>query len=259
MFLEKKKENKKLPFSFREEEEGREYKTKIPAIFLDKVSKNYYSKKNGKKNSLFNVSLTIMDGEFVFIIGESGAGKTTLMKLLTKEIDPSDGKIFVKGNRLKRISKKKAPYYRRNIGMVFQDFRLLKDRNVYQNVAFAMEVVERSPKEIEEKVPLILGLVGLSEKALAFPNELSGGEQQRVAIARAIVNNPSIILADEPTGNLDPKSSKEIMNLLLEINRRGTTVIVVTHNHEIVRSMDMRVISIEGGRIASDSEAEDED
>lgn len=261
MFFRKKKNSltQDLPSVSNKEADGKRYEVKIPAVYMSRVSKNYSSKKNGENHSLSNVNLTIKEGEFVFIIGGSGAGKSTLLKLLTREIKPSEGKIFVKGQRLKRLRKNKIAYYRRNIGMVFQDFKLLNNRNVYENVAFAMEVIEESPRNIKRKVPETLGIVGLSGKEKAYPNELSGGEQQRVAIARAIVNEPDIILADEPTGNLDPKNSTEIMNILSDINKRGTTVIVVTHNHEIVKSMNKRVILIENGRIVRDEKSELED
>lgn len=235
------------------------YKPKIPVVYFDGVSKNYSSKKNGENNSLMDIDLIINEGEFVFIIGGSGAGKSTLLKLLMREIKPSEGKIFVRGKRLKRIRKNRIAYYRRNIGMIFQDFKLLKNRNVFENVAFAMEVIEESPSKIKRKVPETLGIVGLLGKEKAYPDELSGGEQQRVAIARAIVNEPAIILADEPTGNLDPKNSLEIMNILEDINKKGTTVIVVTHNHEIVKTMNKRVISIEKGRIVRDRKSDIED
>lgn len=256
MFFNRNKKSKTLPTASEYGVVGSRYETKIPAVYLDGVSKNYYSKKNGENNSLMDVDLIINEGEFVFIIGGSGAGKSTLLKLLMREIKPSEGKIFVKGKRLKRIRNNKIAYYRRNIGMVFQDFKLLKNRNVYENVAFAMEVIEEKPSTIRKKVPETLGMVGLLGKERAYPDELSGGEQQRVAIARAIVNEPSIILADEPTGNLDPKNSLEIMSILEDINKKGTTVIVVTHNHEIVKSMNKRVIMLEKGKIVKDRKSE---
>lgn len=258
MFFRNKKviEKKGLPSDSNRGSDGSKYGVKIPAIYMDGVSKSYHSKKNGENHSLSNVNLTIREGEFVFIIGGSGAGKSTLLKLLTREINPSEGKIFVQGQRLKRIRKNKIANYRRNIGMIFQDFKLLNNRNVFENVAFAMEVIEESPENIKKKVPETLSIVGLCGKEKAYPKELSGGEQQRVAIARAIVNQPDLILADEPTGNLDPKTSNEIMNILLDINKRGATVIVVTHNHEIVKSMKKRVILIEDGKILSDEKSE---
>lgn len=202
--------------------------------------------------ALNGISLKIEPGEFVFIVGDSGSGKSTLIRLLMKELEPTSGKIQVMGNDLSKLKHKEIPFYRRKIGVVFQDFRLLKDRNVYENVAFALRVTETATRVIKKKVPAALSLVGLAQKYKSFPKELSGGEQQRVAIARAIVNEPMILLADEPTGNLDPANSWEIMKLLQEANDRGTTVIVVTHNHEIVKAMQKRVITMSKGNIVSD-------
>ncbi len=202
--------------------------------------------------ALNGISLKIEPGEFVFVVGDSGSGKSTLIRLLMKELEPTSGKIQVMGKNLGNLKHKEIPYYRRKIGVVFQDFRLLKDRNVYENVAFALRVTETATRIIKKKVPAALSLVGLAQKYKSFPKELSGGEQQRVAIARAIVNEPSILLADEPTGNLDPANSWEIMKLLQEANDRGTTVIVVTHNHEIVKAMQKRVITMSKGNIVSD-------
>ena len=202
--------------------------------------------------ALNGISLKIEPGEFVFIVGDSGSGKSTLIRLLMKELEPTSGKIQVMGKNLGNLKHKEIPYYRRKIGVVFQDFRLLKDRNAYENVAFALRVTETATRIIKKKVPAALSLVGLAQKYKSFPKELSGGEQQRVAIARAIVNEPSILLADEPTGNLDPANSWEIMKLLQEANDRGTTVIVVTHNHEIVKAMQKRVITMSKGNIVSD-------
>ncbi len=199
-----------------------------------------------------NINLHIDKGEFVFIVGDSGAGKSTIIKMMLKELEPTSGKITVNGRNLSRLRRRKIHLLRRDIGVVFQDFRLLKDRNVYDNVAFAQRVVETPTKVIRRRVPAMLSLVGLAEKYRSFPKELSGGEQQRVALARALVNNPPILLADEPTGNLDPKNSWEIMKLLEEINNRGTTVIVVTHNREVVDAMKKRVITIRKGVIVSD-------
>ena len=190
--------------------------------------------------ALNGVSVKIEQGEFVFIVGDSGSGKSTLIKLIMKELDPTSGTIIVNGQNLNRMKHRHIPKYRRGLGVVFQDFRLLKDRNIYENIAFA------------QKVPAALSLVGLAQKYKMFPKELSGGEQQRVAIARAIVNEPSILLADEPTGNLDPTNSWEIMQLLEEANQRGTTVLVVTHNQEIVNEMQKRVITMKKGVIVSD-------
>ena len=202
--------------------------------------------------ALNGISLTIEQGEFVFIVGDSGSGKSTLIRLLMKELDPTSGTITVMGEDLGKMKHKHIPKYRRRIGFVFQDFRLLKDRNVYENIAFALRVTEAPTRIIKQKVPAALSLVGLAQKYKSFPKELSGGEQQRVAIARAIINEPSILLADEPTGNLDPSNSWEIMKLLEEANDRGTTVIVVTHNHEIVNAMQKRVVTMKQGSIVSD-------
>ena len=222
-------------------------------IRLDHVSKSY----EAGKPALEDVTIHIDPGEFVFIVGDSGSGKSTLIRLLLKELEPSKGKIYINGQDLKKVTHKKIPMYRRNVGVVFQNFRLLPDRNVYENVAFAMKVVESSNREIKKKVPMMLSLVGLAAKYRSRPNQLSGGEQQRVAIARALVNEPKIILADEPTGNLDSDNTWEIMRLLDEINQRGTTVLVVTHNMEIVRAMNKRVITIKNGVVVSDVGGDD--
>jgi len=217
-------------------------------IELRKVTKEY-SKGIAALNG---VSLKIEQGEFVFVVGDSGSGKSTLIRLLMKELEPTSGDIRVMGQKLSDLEHKEIPFYRRKIGVVFQDFRLLKDRSVYENIAFALRVTEAPSRVIKKKVPAALSLVGLAQKYKSYPKELSGGEQQRVAIARAIVNEPSILLADEPTGNLDPVNSWEIMKLLEEANERGTTVIVVTHNHEIVKTMKKRVITMKKGIIVSD-------
>ena len=214
-------------------------------ITLENVSKSYAK----GQPALNDVSLHIDKGEFVFIVGNSGSGKSTLIKLLLKELEPTSGTIIVNDQNLGKMKRRKVPKYRRGVGVVFQDFRLLKDRNVYENVAFAQRVIERPNRVIKKRVPEILTLVGLAEKYKSFPRELSGGEQQRVALARALVNRPNILLADEPTGNLDPKNSLEIMKLLEEINERGTTVLVVTHNREIVNSFRKRVITMRKGVI----------
>ena len=219
-------------------------------ITLENVSKSYAK----GQPALNDVSLHIDKGEFVFIVGNSGSGKSTLIKLLLKELEPTSGTIIVNDQNLGKMKRRKVPKYRRGVGIVFQDFRLLKDRNVYENVAFAQRVIERPNRVIKKRVPEILTLVGLAEKYKSFPRELSGGEQQRVALARALVNRPNILLADEPTGNLDPKNSLEIMKLLEEINERGTTVLVVTHNREIVNSFRKRVITMRKGVIVSDEE-----
>ena len=202
--------------------------------------------------ALNDVDIHIEQGEFVFIMGKSGSGKSTLIKLLLKELEPTEGEIQINGQKLSKITQKKVPDFRRNIGVVFQNFRLLQDRNVYDNVAFAMKVVEAPTREIKNRVPLMLSLVGLAAKYKSLPRQLSGGEQQRVAIARALVNEPKILLADEPTGNLDDANAWEIMKLLEEINERGTTVVVVTHNKDIVKRMDKRVITIKKGVVVAD-------
>ena len=217
-------------------------------IELRDVTKEY-SKGNAALNG---VSVKIEQGEFVFIVGDSGSGKSTLIRLIMKELEPTEGTIIVNGQNLKRMKHRNIAKYRRGIGVVFQDFRLLKDRNIYENIAFALRVTETPTRVIKRKVPAALSLVGLAQKYKAFPKELSGGEQQRVAVARAIVNRPDILLADEPTGNLDPGNSMEIMKLLEEINNRGTTVLVVTHNREIVNSMKKRVITMRKGVVVSD-------
>ncbi len=201
-----------------------------------------------------NTSLYIEKGEFVFIVGSSGCGKSTLIKMIMKEVEPTSGHIFINGIDITKISKRRIPNLRRSMGIVFQDFRLLPDKTVYENVAYAMRVIEADPKIIKKQVPNALSLVGLLDKADLYPDELSGGEQQRIAVARAIVNNPSVLIADEPTGNLDPDTAWEIMSLLSDINRRGTTVVVATHAKDIVDRMKKRVIAIEKGTIYSDRE-----
>ncbi|MCR4628760.1 MAG: cell division ATP-binding protein FtsE [Clostridium sp.] len=219
-------------------------------ILLDNVSKIY---RNGAK-ALRGVDIRIEDGEFVFIMGPSGSGKSTLIRLLLHETEPTGGTIRVGDVEVTELHRRHIPQYRRELGVVFQDFRLLKERNVYENVAFAQRVIGVPTKEIRENVPRMLQMVGLSAKYKAFPSELSGGEQQRVAIARALINSPKVLLADEPTGNLDVDNSMGIMKLLEDINRRGTTVIVVTHSREIVRSMQKRVIMLEKGFVVRDIE-----
>lgn len=212
------------------------------------VSKEY---DNGVK-ALDNINITIEKGEFVFIVGPSGAGKSTLIKLLLKEVEPTDGRIILDEQDITRIKNRRIPYIRRSIGVVFQDFRLLPNKTVFENVAFAMEIIGASSKEIRRQVPIVLSMVGLSTKADCYPNQLSGGEQQRVSIARAIVNNPTVLIADEPTGNLDPDTSWDIMRLIREINRRGTTVLMATHAKDIVNTMKRRVIAIEKGQVVRD-------
>ena len=215
-------------------------------IEFNNVSKIY----NNNVKALSDVSVKIDSGDFVFLVGPSGSGKSTFIKMLLKEIEPTMGNITVADKKLSEIKRNQIPYYRRKIGMVFQDFRLIPTLNVYENVAFAMRVVEASQKEIRKRVPMVLSLVGLSHKYKMFPNELSGGEQQRVSLAR--VNNPSVLIADEPTGNLDPDTAKEIMELLEDINRSGTTIVMATHAKDIVDSMKKRVIAIEKGSIVRD-------
>jgi cell division transport system ATP-binding protein len=220
-------------------------------VTLEHVSKSY----SAGIPALNDVSLDIEEGEFVFIVGDSGSGKSTLIKLLLKELEPTEGTITINGKNLENIRRRQIPKFRRNIGVVFQDFRLLKDRNVYDNVAFAQKVIGETNRSIKKRVPQMLSMVGLAPKYRSFPKQLSGGEQQRVAIARALVNEPKILLADEPTGNLDNNNAWEIMKLLEEINSRGTTVLVVTHNMEIVKVMKKRVITVKKGIIVSDSKA----
>lgn len=203
--------------------------------------------------ALRGIDITIDDGEFVFIVGASGAGKSTFLKLIMREEVATSGEVVVSNFKLSKLKKRQIPYLRRAMGIVFQDFRLIDTMTVFDNVAFAMRVVGASHREIRRRVPYVLGLVGLQNKAKNFPPELSGGEQQRVGLARALVNNPSLIIADEPTGNIDPELSYEIMELLTEINRRGTTVLVVTHEHDLVKSFGRRVIQIDQGLVASDS------
>lgn len=220
-------------------------------IEVKNLTKTY---KTGNK-ALKGINIQIQDGEFVFIMGRSGSGKSTLLKLLLKELEPTSGQIIVNDMDLEKMPRRYIPKYRRRLGMVFQDFRLLKDKTVYENVAFAQRVIGVSSREIKKNVPEMLRLVGLSSKYKAYPNQLSGGEQQRVAIARALINSPEILLADEPTGNLDVHNSMEIMELLEEINRRGTTVLVVTHSREIVAEMGKRVITLTRGVLTGDKKA----
>ena len=210
-------------------------------------------------NALNGVTMQIEDGEFVFLIGPSGSGQSTIMKLITGELKPTTGTVHVNGYSLERIRKREVPYLRRTVGVVFQDFRLIDKMTVYENVAFAMRVVGAREKEIKERVPYVLELVGLENKMNRHPNEMSGGEQQRLAIARALVNNPSTIIADEPTGNLDPERSFEIMALLQEINNLGTTVLVVSHDQKLVELFGKRVIAIDDGQVVSDGLEEEEE
>lgn len=203
---------------------------------------------------LDGVSFTINDGEFVFLVGKTGAGKSSAIKLLTGEIKPTSGDVVVDGIVVNALKRSKIPYLRRAQGVVFQDFRLLPNKTVYENVAFAMEIIGKSRKEIARKVPKILALVGLADRAANYPNEISGGEQQRVSIARALVNSPSLIIADEPTGNLDVETSAEVMSLFDEINKMGTTIVMVTHSEKIVNDMCRRVIQLENGSLVRDEE-----
>jgi cell division transport system ATP-binding protein len=219
-------------------------------IDLDRVSKSY---EKGQP-AVDEISLHVDKGEFVFVVGESGSGKSTLIRLLLKELEPTKGIITVNGHVLNTMKHKAVSKYRREVGVVFQDFRLLNDRNVYENVAFAQHVIEEPGRVVKRRVPEVLRMVGLAEKYKSKPLQLSGGEQQRVAVARAIVNRPKILLADEPTGNLDPKNSYDIMKLLDEINRQGTTVLVVTHNKSLVDQFHKRVITMRRGIISRDVE-----
>lgn len=219
-------------------------------IVFENVTKTYQT----GSPALNGVSLTVKKGEFVFIVGDSGSGKSTLIKLLLRELVPTEGEIYVNGVGLSKLRRRQVPKYRRNLGVVFQDFRLIKNWNVYENVAFAQRIVQTPNRLIKRNVPAILSIVGLASKYKAKPMQLSGGEQQRVAMARALINKPPILLCDEPTGNLDPKNSWEIMKLLEQINKRGTTVLVVTHNREIVNEMQKRVITMKKGVILNDEE-----
>jgi len=222
----------------------------MKVIELRNVTKTYST----GVQALTNINLKIEKEDFVFLVGPSGAGKSTFIKLILKEEELSDGSILINGQDVTKLSKRKVPYHRRNIGIVFQDFRLLPNKTVYENVAFAMEIIEASSKEIRRQVPMVLGMVGLSDKATSYPHQLSGGERQRVSIARAIVNNPAILIADEPTGNLDPETAWEIMKVLKQINRRGTTVLMATHAKDIVDVMQQRVIALEKGRVVRDQQ-----
>ena len=219
-------------------------------IRLSDVVKEYES----GTTALKGISLRIKDGEFVFLVGPSGSGKSTIIKLLTGEITPTSGQIAVNGFSLTNIAERQIPLLRRSIGVIFQDFRLIEKKTVYENLSFAMRAVGAPPREIKKRIPYVLELVGLEEKTDRYPNELSGGEQQRVAIARALINNPSTIIADEPTGNLDPARSLEIMRLLERINRLGTTMVVVTHEKDLVNQFKKRVVMLEQGVITGDGE-----
>lgn len=217
-------------------------------IKLINVSKQY----TGGIVALDNINLHIAKGEFVFIVGQSGAGKSTFVKMILKEEDPSKGDIFIDDVKLNGLHRRRVPYLRRKMGVVFQDFRLLPRKTVYENVAYSMEIIGAKPKEVRKRVPLILSMVGLSNRAKYYPHQLSGGEQQRVSIARAMINNPPLLIADEPTGNLDPDTSWEIMRLLKQFNRNGTTIIMATHDQNIVDAMQMRVLQLENGKLVRD-------
>jgi len=213
------------------------------------VSKIY----KNKFTAVENINLKIDEGSFSFIIGKSGAGKTTLIRLLIKEVEPTSGEIIFNGEDITNITNRMVPIHRRKIGVIFQDFRLLENKTVYENIAFAMEVVGHNPRTIRREIPTVLSMVGLSDKANNYPNELAGGEQQRIAIARAVANKPKVIIADEPTGNLDPETSYEIMKIFKEINKRGTTLIMATHDRAIVDDMKRRVIELKNGKIIRDT------
>ena len=220
----------------------------IPIIAMDHVRKQYST----GVEALSDVSIRIHKGEFVFVVGKSGSGKSTFIKLLLKELNPTEGRIFVGGRQVTNLKRKQVSLYRRKIGVVFQDFRLLKNKTVFENVAFAQEIIGMTKRDIARNVPIMLEMVGLKGKEKMYPHELSGGEQQRVAIARALINQPTILLADEPTGNLDPKTAWDIMMLLEEVNKMGTTVVVVTHNNDVVDVMQKRVINLEDGVLVRD-------
>lgn len=220
----------------------------IPIIAMDHISKQYST----GVEALSDVSIRIHKDEFVFVVGKSGSGKSTFIKLLLKELNPTEGRIFVGGRQVTNLKRKQVSLYRRKIGVVFQDFRLLKNKTVFENVAFAQEIIGMTKRDIARNVPIMLEMVGLKGKEKMYPHELSGGEQQRVAIARALINQPTILLADEPTGNLDPKTAWDIMMLLEEVNKMGTTVVVVTHNNDVVDVMQKRVINLEDGVLVRD-------
>ena len=220
----------------------------IPIIAMDHISKQYST----GVEALCDVSIRIHKGEFVFVVGKSGSGKSTFIKLLLKELNPTEGRIFVGGRQVTNLKRKQVSLYRRKIGVVFQDFRLLKNKTVFENVAFAQEIIGMTKRDIARNVPIMLEMVGLKGKEKMYPHELSGGEQQRVAIARSLINQPTILLADEPTGNLDPKTAWDIMMLLEEVNKMGTTVVVVTHNNDVVDVMQKRVINLEDGVLVRD-------
>lgn len=236
----------------------KEIRTNVQTNLKNKVFKNMIEMKNVKKvygngiTALHNLSVLIEQGEFVYVVGPSGAGKSTFMKLIYREEVPTEGEVKVADFDIVNLKEKDIPYLRRQVGVVFQDFKLLPTLTVFENVAYAMEVLEKSPRQIDKRVKEVLKLVGLEHKANMLPNELSGGEQQRVAIARAIANMPRVLIADEPTGNLDPETSMEIMKIIEQINAQGTTIVMATHNAEIVNELKHRVLVIDGGRITRD-------
>ncbi len=217
--------------------------------------RSVYKSYGTDSHALHDVNLHIDDGEFAFIVGASGAGKSTFLKLIMREETPTSGEVIVNNTRLSRLKRRDVPYFRRNLGIVFQDFRLINSMTVYDNIAFSMRVIGRSPREIRRRVPYLLELMDLRGKGERFPLELSGGEQQRVGLARALANNPKLIIADEPTGNVDPRMSYDIVELLSRLNEKGTTVLMVTHEHELVQQFDHRVITLAGGRIVADTGA----
>jgi len=219
-------------------------------ILFKKVTKIY----DNNVIALSNIDITIEKGEFVFLVGPSGAGKSTFIKILLKEIEPTTGNVIIDDVDITKLSRKKIPYYRRKIGVVFQDFRLIDTLNIYENVAFALRATACSTRDIKKKVPYVLDLVGLSKKHMAFPNEISGGERQRISLARAIVNSPTLLIADEPTGNLDPETALGIMDVLNDINNTGTTVIMATHAKNIVDAMKKRVLAVENGVLVRDEQ-----
>ena len=221
----------------------------IPMVNFEHVSMEY---KKGGRLALEDINFRADPGEFVFLLGHSGAGKSTLLKLILREILPTEGKVYVNGNDMAALRRRKIPYIRRQMGIIFQDFRLIPSMTVYENVAFAMHVTNIAKKEIDERVPYMLELVHLADKAKCYPDYLSGGEQQRVAVARALVHAPKLVIADEPTGNIDPELSLEMMELLEEVSKTGITVLVVTHEHELVHRFHQRVVTLNHGRIVSD-------
>jgi cell division transport system ATP-binding protein len=222
-----------------------------PMVVMENVTKVYPGKEGGT-TALDDVSLEVESGEFVFLVGQSGSGKSTFIRLLTKELDVSSGRVVVGGRDLTRLRRGRIPYLRRSIGTIFQDYKLLPGRTAYENVAYALEIIGESPRNIRRMVPEVLTLVGLGEKGGRYPDELSGGEQQRVSVARSFVNHPRLLIADEPTGNLDPDTSIGIMQLLYRINRTGTTVVMATHDRDLVDKMQMRVVELENGQIVRD-------